>query len=259
MRRLREPGNHGHAVLVTKGATMRVIKLGTADPQVDAAYADVLVPSFPADELITASALRNGLARGRYTLAAIFDGHRPAAAAVVHAFPEADVLLLLYLGVRPGCRGQGYGSVLLAWVRDEWLACGAHALLAEIEHPAVHPGGPRHGDPVARLRFYARHGGRAVDLPYFQPALGRHGSRVYGLILAVLAIRDDPADTVPAEAIRRFLAQNLERAEGRVGTDPDVLELWQRLAGVARLPLLPLDDVPRLPLSAAAPEAAARD
>jgi hypothetical protein len=165
---------------------------------------------------------------------------------VVEDFPDADVLLLLYLAVRPGSRGAGHGSALLLRVRDEWLPRdGRYALLAEIEHPAAHRGGLAYGDPVARLRFYARHGGRALDVPYFQPALAPGRARVHGIILAVLAHRGDPRDTIAAQPIRRFLTRNLELAEGRVGTDPSVHALWEGLDGRDRVPLLPLDDPPR--------------
>lgn len=226
-----------------------MIEPAEPDALVDAAYAAILLPSFPADELIAQSTLRDGLASGRYRCVVTVDaGSQPAGIAVVEDFPDADVLLLLYLAVRPGSRGAGHGSALLVRVRDEWLPrSGRYALLAEIEHPAAHRGGPGYGDPVARLRFYARHGGRALDAPYFQPALVPGRARVHGMVLAVLAHHGDPRDTVAARPIRRFLTRNLERAEGRVGTDPSVHALWDWLDGRDRVPLLPLDDPARLP------------
>ncbi|GAB3806296.1 GNAT family N-acetyltransferase [Micromonospora zhanjiangensis] len=233
---------------------MRVVEVDCPSPLAGTAYADVLAPSFPPDELVAEPVLRAGLVTGRYVLAVAVDGTRPAAAAVVERFPTAGALLLLFLATRPGTRGGGLGSRLLEWARDDLFRREAAAvLLAEIEHPAAHPGSPEHGDPAARLRFYARHGARAVDLPYFQPALDARGNRVYGLILALLASRDGPADSVASPPLRRFVLANVEQGEGRIGTDLDLLALRRRLESTDRLPLLPLDDPARLPLSARTP------
>jgi GNAT superfamily N-acetyltransferase len=247
------PGSGAATTGASRSPAIQVIEATASDPVAAEVYTDILAPSFRADELIAAAALADGLAAGRYTLAVVLEDGAAVAAAVVETFPEADAALLLYLAARPGRRGAGFGGALLSWVRDDWLPrSGTHALLAEIEHPAAHPGSPGTGDPLARLRFYAQRGGRAVDLPYFQPALRPGTSRVYGLILAVLAHPTEQADTIPAQPVRRFLLRNLQRSEGRLGRDPDVQAMVDRLAGAERVALLPLTDPARLPLSAPA-------
>src|SRR2546423_5460254 len=223
-----------------------------AGPLLDAVYADVLAPSFPPDELATRADLVDGLAGGGTSLATILDpAGAPLAAAVVEWAAGSGILLLSYLAARPGARGGGYGAALLGYAQRDWLdRYGAVALVAEIEHPAAHDGNAAHGDPAARVRFYARNGGRALDLPYFQPALAPGGQRVYGLILAVLATGAGPApDRIAAEPLRRFLTEYLIGTEGAVGTDPATEALVRGLDRPGGVPLLPLDEPDRLPVS----------
>jgi GNAT superfamily N-acetyltransferase len=213
----------------------------------DAVYFDVVAPSFRPDELMPAEAVRRGVERGSKLVAAVLDeAGTPVAAAVGEWWPASRVLLLGYLAVRPGRRGGGHGGALLEHVRDRWLArLGGRALFAEVEHPAAYAGSEPYGDPVARLRFYARHGGRALDLPYFQPVLKPGGQRVYGLILTVLALADG-GDTVPADLVRGFLTEYFTAAEG--SPDTALLHRVDRLGGI---PLLPLHDPERIPRSTA--------
>ncbi|HSV66696.1 MAG TPA: GNAT family N-acetyltransferase [Mycobacteriales bacterium] len=223
-------------------------------PLLDTAYDEILAASFPGDELMTAEDLRDDLAAGSLGAAILDDHGRPLAVAIGTWSASSDVLLLSYLAVRPGYRGAGLGGALLARSRDVWLPrVGGCALLAEVEHPAAHPASEAYGDPVARLRFYARHGGRALDLPYFQPALapGRH--RVYGLVLVALALTSTGAGrrvgTVAPEPVRRLLTRYFTATEGAVGDDPASTALWRCLDRPEGVPLLPLDDPAALPLS----------
>jgi GNAT superfamily N-acetyltransferase len=234
---------------------VQIVDVTESGPLLDAVYADVLAPSFPSDELESRESLGRGIATGDTSLATILDATgAPVAAAVVEWSPDSRVLLLSYLAVRPGERGGGYGAALLGYAQRDWVArYGAWALVAEIEHPAAHDGSQAHGDPGARLRFYARNGGRALDLPYFQPALKPGGQRVYGLILAVLAASDAAAgarpDHLAAGPLRRFLTEYLESTEGSAGPDPAVDALWRGLERPGGVPLLPLDEPDRLPVS----------
>jgi GNAT superfamily N-acetyltransferase len=213
----------------------------------DAVYFDVLAPAFLPDELMPAESVRRGVESGSKLVAAILDEDgTPVAAAVGDWWPASRVLLLAYLAVRPGLRGGGHGGALLEHVRDRWLPrLGGRALFAEVEHPAAYSGSGPYGDPVARLRFYARHGGRALDFPYFQPVLNPGGQRVYGLILIVLALADG-GDTAPTDLVRGFLTEYFTAAEG----SPDA-PLLHRLDQPGGIPLLPLDDPARIPRSTA--------
>jgi len=233
---------------------MRVVDVDSADPLLDKAYAEVLEPAFPPDELGTVGGLRAAMAEGDTVVSAVLDGDRPVAVAVGEWSGQSRVLLLGYLAVRPGERSRGLGGTLLDEVNGAWWKRFRPILtLAEIEHPAVHRASEAYGDPARRLRFYARHGARALDLPYFQPALTEGGQRVYGLLLAVLKLTPEAygstEDTVGPVPLRAFLTEYLEGTEGEVGADPATKALWAGLDRPGGVPLLLMDDPPALPVS----------
>ena len=153
-------------------------------------YDEVLLPSFPASELMPPSWLTDGVVAGEVeALAGFDDGGAPLAAAVTERL-TGDAELLTYLAALPASRGSGVGSALLRQVRDR--ATGRAALLlAEVERPDRHDGSPEHGDPTARLRFYERAGARVLDLPYVQPPIERGGVVVRGMLLLALHVSED--------------------------------------------------------------------
>lgn len=180
------------------------------DPAVLAAlHASLIVPLFPPEERGTAQELVASVGGGRSTvLVAAADGQgqplQDAGLAVLETWPEVpDVTLLAWLAVSPRTRSRGTGSALL---RSVLAQVGDRLLLAEIE-PADTP--VRHddyGDPAARTAFYVRHGGRSLDLPYWQPPI-RPGAPAVRLELIVIP---QPGSSVPeelpAEPTRSFLA-----------------------------------------------------
>ncbi|HZN18741.1 MAG TPA: GNAT family N-acetyltransferase [Micromonosporaceae bacterium] len=234
---------------------MPVIEVGQPGLLLDAVYTDVLAPAFPAEERVTLDSFRTGVAEaGISVIAVVGEDGAPMAGAVGKWSPPTGVALLAYLAVRQDARSRGLGGTLLSqamrlW-QQRWQPC---AVLAELEHPAAHTASPAHGDPAARLRFYGRHGARGLDLPYFQPALRPESSRVYGLILSVLALSDEcrgsAPDTVAGEPIRRFLVDYLSQTEGKVSEDSACAALFHALARPAGVPLLVLDDPSTLPCS----------
>jgi len=233
-----------------------LVDVDSSDPLLDTVFAEVLAPSFPADELGTVDGLRTGVADGSVVMTAVVEHDRPLAVAVGEWSPESRVLLLAYLAARPGERSHGLGGRLLGVVNGAWRERFTPLLtLAEIEHPGVHGPSEAYGDPAKRLRFYARHGVRALALPYFQPALTAGGSRVYGLLLSVLAMVPAASgagpDTVDPAPVREFLTEYLEATEGGVGDDPATKALWSALDRPGGVPLLPLDDLAALPVSLA--------
>jgi GNAT superfamily N-acetyltransferase len=238
------------------------VLLVTVEPGdlLDAVFTDVLAPAFPPDELITVAELR-ALARGTHSrvVAAVDDDGKPLGATVGEYSRGSGVLLLGYLAVRGDRRSGGVGGRLLEFSLAQWLTeFNPRMVLAEIEHPGAHKASAEHGDPVARLRFYARHGGRALPVPYFQPALTAEKSRVYGMILATLwigptGVGAEP-DTVAAGLVREFLREYLLEAEGDaeglvVPTDPPTEAIWRSLDAPGGLALLPLDQPDVLPIS----------
>jgi hypothetical protein len=230
---------------------MRIVDVPTPGEVLDRLYSDVLTEAFPLDELVTLDSLREGVQGGTTSIAAILDPEGvPRAAAVCDWSPDSRMLLLSYLAVRTGQRGGGYGAALLEHAQRDWFAFyGARALLAEIEHPAAHHASVERGDPVARLRFYSRHGGRALNLPYFQPPVRPGGRPVYGFILATLATGDGIMDSLPAEPLRAFLSEYFDVEDGSTSTDPAVSALWRGLDQPDGIPLLALDEPDRVPVS----------
>lgn len=234
---------------------MRVRDLLPGDPRLPAVHRDLLTPAFPPSELVSLAELRSGLAEGTTVVTvASDDAGTPVAVAVGDFAPASQVLLLSYLAVHPGQRSQGLGGRLLTEVTGAWQDRFRPCLtVAEVEHPAAHAADDWRGDPAARLRFYARYGAQALDLPYFQPALSPEHGRVYGFLLLVLACRRPcrgaRPGTVAPDPVRRFLTGYFLGTEGGQPEDPAAVALWQALDRPDGVPLLPLTDPARLPRS----------
>jgi hypothetical protein len=99
---------------------------------------------------------------------------------------------------------------------------------------------------VARVRFYERHGGRALPLPYLQPALGPGSARVPGLMLMAFG-NEVPgmAPTVDGQHVASFLMEYFEEFEGAVRPGDTELELLLAACGrPGGLPLLTVDELP---------------
>jgi GNAT superfamily N-acetyltransferase len=210
----------------------------------DGLYHEVLLPSFPPDQMVTLDDLRRGV-RGRATeVSAVVDEHgRMLGGAVGDWSPPSRVMLLSYLAVAADRRDGGIGSLLYSGLIARWRARYHPCLiLAEVESPDHHAGSQAYGDPAARLRFYQRRGARVLDLPYFQPALGAGRSRVFGVLL--LALHVDPeltgvvgSDTVASEPLRIFLTDYLVAAEGGVAENAATAALWRALEMPGGVPL----------------------
>ncbi|SKC67045.1 hypothetical protein [Krasilnikoviella flava] len=208
----------------------------TSDAQLASLWRDVLAPSFPPEELMPLDDLLAGCRSGVQTAYGVEQGDRVTAGIVASWSPGTRVLLVDYLAIAPGGRGGGVGGRLLDLSVAAWRAeLRPAVVLAEVEHPAHHATHARHGDPAARLRFYARHGARVLTLPYFQPGMGGPGSsRVPAMLLVALAVGDAEADRPPssvlAEPLRRFLVEHLVACEGAVADDAATRRLLQATA-----------------------------
>jgi GNAT superfamily N-acetyltransferase len=233
---------------------MPLIDIGADHPLLEQAYDRLLVPAFPADELLTLDALRGGLSRGLTPAVLAVDGDRPLGVAVGEWSPGSRVLLLSHLAVDPAARSGGIGRALAAAVLGDWQRrFEPTATLAEVEHPAAHAPDPDRGDPAARVRFYARLGARALDLPYFQPSLRPGRARVPGMLLTALAV--EPAlregDALPGAPVHAWLTGYFTAGEGRVPEDPAGRALFEAARRPGGVPLLPLDDTGALPCTRA--------
>ncbi|MFF7361033.1 GNAT family N-acetyltransferase [Streptomyces sp. NPDC008125] len=232
---------------------MQVTDIGLDSPLLDVVYDELLVPNFPAHELVTREELRAGLKSGTQWISAVVRDGRPDGAAIAEWSPAGGVVLLSYMAVRRDLRSSGIGGALMGEIRTGWQA-RAHPLLtlAEVEHPAAHRPDGEHGDQTARLRFYARHGARVLDVPYFQPSLRPGAGRVPGMVLALLATAPELADAadrtavVPSEPVRVYMTEYFEETEGSVPDDPATTALFAAMPP-AGIPLLPIDDIAALP------------
>lgn len=228
---------------VTPSSGPVVVPLGTP-ALVRSLHREVLAPSFPPAELVDAERLVAGHASGRLRSLGVVEDDRVVAGVVGEWFVDARVLLVLYLAIAPGRRGGGVGGRLLAAALDDWRALAPLAVVAEVEHPDHHAASDAYGDPVARLRFYARLGARVLALPYFQPGDGPGGERVPALLLVSFPARPgEDADDVPAAPLRAFLETNLRESEGTLADDAATRRLLDA-AGGARVRLVdPADPV----------------
>lgn len=213
-------------------------------------HRDVLVPSFPPAELVDAPTFLAEHASGRLRSLGVVEDARVVAGVVGAWSPSARTLLVQYLAIAPGRRGGGIGGRLLDAAVDAWSReLGPELVLAEVEHPAHHATSAAHGDPAARLRFYARRGARVLAVPYFQPGTGPGAERVPALLLVALPHRGgkDAAglpDAVPAGPLRAFLEENLRGGEGRVAGDGATRALLDAARG--SVPLLDSADADAL-------------
>jgi GNAT superfamily N-acetyltransferase len=203
-------------------------------PQVAQLYNEIFRSAFPPAELCGLSDFEGMIAGGQPCWIAVDDDDRVLGGASCEWDDPPRIMLLAWLAVRPELRGQGMGNQLLdvagkAW-REQWGPCLA---LAEVEDPAHHHGSEATGDPVARLRFYQRRGARALDIPYFQAALGAGGERVPDLLLMVLDTYPEFAgaqpDTIDPAVVRSYLELYQRQCEGAVGTDPQAMRLWDAI------------------------------
>ncbi|TFF10390.1 MULTISPECIES: GNAT family N-acetyltransferase [Cellulosimicrobium] len=195
-------------------------------------HRDVLVPSFPPAELVDEQELLDAHASGRLRSLGVVEEGRVVAGVVGEWFADARVLLVLYLAIARGRRGGGVGRRLVTTALDDWRALDPLVVVGEVEHPAHHTGSEAHGDPVARLRFYARLGARVLALPYFQPGDGPGGERVPALLLVSFPLGPHAAeDDVPAAPLRAFLAENLRESEGTVADDAATRRLLDAAGG----------------------------
>lgn len=182
------------------------------DDHLRALYRELLRPAFPDEELVTEEAFVAGCHRRDYLLHELADDGQTVALAVGEHHPASQVLLVSWLAVRPGVRGGGFGGRVLDGALAAWEELLQPVLvLGEVEHPSTALQSMDFGDPAARVRFYHRRGVRALPVPYAQPPLREGGRSVDGLMLVVL--RHDghvPGTSIPAEPVRRFLADWLE-------------------------------------------------
>ncbi|MDC7122261.1 GNAT family N-acetyltransferase [Cellulomonas fimi] len=180
--------------------------------EVEDVYARLLAPTFRPEELMSLGEVRATFTGpdAQPSDVVLADG-RPVGVMLGTWYADRRALLLTYLALDPSSRGLGLGGRLLREVLPRWAAASPGALvLAEVDDPRVWAADATQGDPVARLRFYGRHGARLVPLPYVQPSLSPGAPRVDGMLL----LRLDATPGLTGDALAAFLADYYAEAEG---------------------------------------------
>jgi hypothetical protein len=186
-----------------------------ADPDADliaTAYREILLPSFPADELVELDELFDPNTVVRIAMV----GDLVSGVFVYDLFDGGRTALCSYVAVRPKMAGNRIGHAILARLMRE---VGPYDLvLGEVEIPGA-------ASPTARQRvmFFQRFGLSALDVPYFQPAIRPGRPRISPMLLVLVhacpvAIVDDQ---LVGERLATFVAEYVERAEGPAGLDCD--------------------------------------
>jgi GNAT superfamily N-acetyltransferase len=227
--------------------TLRDLGETPDDTALAAFYRDVLVPSFPPDELVALSALQEGLQAERRdtdVVVAVDDDGAVMGGAVGDWDPDSGVYLLSYLAVRPANRSGGLGTLLMSHVQAWWERRGATLALAEVDDPRHHDVS-EYGDPVARLRFYDRVGAQVLGVSYSQPEVRAGSGRVHGMLLITFLVGPEArdGDGLRAEVLRRFLANYLVISEGATAeaVDAEVEALVPALKGCDVVAILPTE------------------
>jgi GNAT superfamily N-acetyltransferase len=227
---------------------MRIAEV-TGGPVVDTIYAEILQPCFPPTEMCSLQGLQRKAETGLGLVWAAFDDADTVVGSAVGDWDEDPrVVLLAWLAVQSGRRGDGVGTALLEVAQADWLARFSPCLLlAEVEDPACHAGSEAHGDPRARLRFYQRRGARTLDIPYFQASLAPDLPRVPDLQLLVLHADQQFAgsepDTIDGAMLRQYLELYQRQCEGQVATDEQATRLWEAVDRPGGVPLLSPGDI----------------
>lgn len=227
------------------------------DPRLlEAIHATILTPVFRPAELLPAAQLRQAVAAGACEVLVVPGVDGPQAVAVGE-FADG-VVLLVYLAVAPGVRSRGTGGKLLDAAVARWrVRPGVKLVVAEVDRPDFHTADAVQGDPSRRLEFYARHGGLAFDLPYFQPSVGPGQPPVHGMLLIALAadravLSADGGRLVRVGRLRDLLAAGLDQAGE---ADEAGRRLLARLDDPDGVQLLPLSGYAGIEPSAPRPTA----
>ncbi|MFD2839020.1 GNAT family N-acetyltransferase [Populibacterium corticicola] len=179
-------------------------------------YNSVLAPSFPPTELVDLEEFVESCNNDYLHVIGAVKDDEIIAGAVGTTPTQEGVMLLLYLALQPGLRGSGVGGALLDYSIKAWRELfNPTIVMAEVEHPTYHAPSEEHGDPAKRLRFYARHGGKILDIPYFQPSIREGEPPVPALMLVTLWVAPETyvgENLIAAWPLRAALRRELVEA-----------------------------------------------
>jgi hypothetical protein len=199
---------------------MTEIALGPDDGELLAAfYDDVYLREF-AHQREPLEAWRRALAGGEpYAWSIIVAGdalrdparRRIDGGIVFERYPRSGCGLVTYLVVAPHARKGGLGARLLARARE--ALAGAPLVLGEVHVPDS-------DEARARIAWFARRGGRVLDVRYVQPDLGYGRDRLLHLIAFFDGAPPAEVDCAPLAA---FLREFYETVEGAIDADTEAM------------------------------------
>ncbi len=237
--------------VVKTGAGLDIRLLGPDSPHAAELLRElhdgVLRPSFRPEEYVSPTVIRP---EGKLAVIACAADGLVIGGALGELYPASGVLLLGYLAVRPGWRGRGVGSAVMATLRERWLEPDSLALL-ELDDPRYHAPHPEHGDPLARLRFYGASGVRLLAIPYFQPRLRSHLPRGYHMVLGVIPpLGTTLPAALPAGRVSAFLREYFEDCEGPTVREEEEVQRLLEVGGGPWIDLVRSEDFGPLPAEA---------
>ena len=194
-----------------------------------ALYDELLLQSFPADELESRETMLQCLGMGRSengSAEAVVvldeDSDTPIACAINYWYAGGRSCLLGYLAVARHRRRQGIAAQLLSKVTSTWQRdLGCDLAVVEIENPRYYPG----EEPLARLRMYKPFCLGVLDIDFVVPLVDPMARRAEGFLLAVLHTSrtglGGDGRSVKATFVEEFIHSYFLAAQGKEGTSDD--------------------------------------
>ncbi|HEX8051393.1 MAG TPA: GNAT family N-acetyltransferase [Thermoleophilaceae bacterium] len=212
-------------------------------------HEEVLAATFSRDELVSPESLAENLRAATALVTIALDEQGSVLGGIVGDwFAEPHVLLISYLAVRPGLRGQAIGTELRARAVATWPEQRPiHLVVAEVHDPRRWQSEEGEAS-LARLRLFERFGGQLLDVPFVQPALEPGTERVRGFLLLVFhvddRIRAGGGEAVRAGPIATWIRQYYAMTEGAEPPyDPELAALLARVEASDSVRLMPLTAV----------------
>lgn len=206
-------------------------------------YHEIYLPAFPREEEREElsdweNALGDFSAVETHVLLA-HHGMRLAGGAVVEYYPRSMVGLLTYLVIKPTCRHQGLGRLLVehaigtvsAACQKGGMLRQPAAFLAEATDPGTSASDRRRIEIAASLGF------AVLDAPYIQPRLRQRTCRAYGLVLMAHRGCLGP-EGLPSDVLRGFIEEFYTVLEGR--PSPGDEEFAMQIASISNGTHVPL-------------------
>jgi GNAT superfamily N-acetyltransferase len=239
-------------VVVGKSSRASVVEVNstTRPDLLQSLYDEVLVKSFSRNDL-GAPWWKVDTDTLTQSLLALDSSGDVIGGAVSELFPHSRVRLLYWLAIRPELRGQGIGTLLMNHVAQSWYGQpGQKMVVGEIDDPRYWSGDSQ--DPLLRLKFYHRLGVRALDRPYFVPAVGPGYVSAYHVFLVsfdATAPAILPNGRVDGIVVRTFINEYLKfAAKFSTGNQFDQESEWLlSFYDGSAIPLVPLLEYESLP------------